>query len=432
MTKKYEIIQEIPIARLFLQFDNPRFEAVENEDEAIERLCLDENVYPLATDIVEEGLNPLEYFAMVPVDSAKRLTAKSSFYVAEGNRRLCAIKLLNDPDRAPAKFKKPFQKLAENWEPISSVPGVVFHDQKRLRTWLDRLHGGEIGGIGRKSWNSEQKQRFAGEGRNQLAQSILDYAEDRGLITKDQRKGKLTTVQRFMSNQLLREAIGIDASDLSNIKITRPADEVDKLLSIFFGDLLNGEKVNSRKNKPQIVEYSREIVSETELSGERHPPRSLGGKKSDASKRSKRKKVPPPPENKYIAHEIEISESLERLDNYKLRSLYHSITDIELKGHCPLIAVGVWSFFETMSAVAGRKNSTDFVAFFSKTKLQSYGLSGQAKPIRSALGRIQEFGNHTKHHPISAAFNGEQINNDMATLKDLVIKCLEEAEQNKT
>ena len=138
------------------------------------------------------------------------------------------------------------------------------------------------------------------------------------------------------------------------------------------------------------------------------------------------------PPNKYIAHEIEISESLERLDNYKLRSLYHSITDIELKGHCPLIAVGVWSFFETMSAVAGRKNSTDFVAFFSKTKLQSYGLSGQAKPIRSALGRIQEFGNHTKHHPISAAFNGEQINNDMATLKDLVIKCLEEAEQNKT
>lgn len=430
MTKQHETIQEIPIARLFLQFDNPRFEPVESEDEAIERLCLDENVYPLATDIVEEGLNPLEYFAMVPVDPTKKLTAKSSFYVAEGNRRLCAIKLLNDPDRAPAKFKKAFQKLSENWTPISSVRGVIFHDQKRLRTWLDRLHGGELGGIGRKRWSSEQKQRFAGEGRNQLAQSILDYAEDRGLITKDQRKGKLTTVQRFMSNQLLREAIGIDASDLSNIKITRPQDEVDKLLTIFFDDLLKGEKVNSRKNKPHIVEYSREIVSRTELSGERPPPRSLGSKKPETSKRSKRKKVSPPPENKYISHEIEISERLERLANYKLISLYHSITDIELKSHCPLIAVGVWSFFETMTACAGRKGSTDFVAYFSKNKLQSYGLGDQDKSIRNALTRIQQFGNNTKHHPISAAFSGEQINNDMATLKDLVIKCLEEAERN--
>jgi len=425
---QYRDIPAVPVNQIFLHLFNPRFEPVETEAEAINRLCTRENVYPLAADIVELGINPLERVALFPLQPAKGKKDRTSYVAAEGNRRLCAIKLLNDPDLAPTKLRAAFKELAEEWKPVRTLPAVLFEDEADVRVWLQRIHGGEQGGIGRRRWNAEQQQRFSGGGRNKLAAEFLDYAQERKLITAEQRKGKLTTVQRFVEKESFREAIGLDGSDPDHLKLTRPKEDFEKLTKVFIADLLKGKDVNSRMNKPEILDYARGLTATKNLSGQRTPPSPIKAPMPKGS--GKKKKAPTPPQQApFIRYELEIADALERLGVHKLQSLYHSITNVDLPPNTPLIAVGVWSFFETLTACAGRDVGTDFSSFFSNQRLANLGFgSGKAlTPLRTALEHIRDYGNNTKHHNVAAVFNGDQLNNDMETLKGVALKTIQEA-----
>jgi hypothetical protein len=155
-------------------------------------LCDKEDVYSLARDIVKLGMNPLELCGVIPADKKK---TGGTFFVAEGNRRICALKLLSDPELAPPKYRKQFAKLAEGWTPAKTVTAVKFEDIETIRIWLDRIHNGPQGGIGRRQWNAEQKARFDGGNKNKASQALLDYAEQEGMIS-----GKVQT-WRFRSMQ---------------------------------------------------------------------------------------------------------------------------------------------------------------------------------------------------------------------------------------
>ncbi|MCK0096705.1 hypothetical protein MWU60_14080 [Yoonia sp. F2084L] len=81
--------------RIFLDLENPRVaNPFESEDDAIAWLCDNEDVLTLAKDIREIGPNPLELVAVMKKGS-------NAYVALEGNRRVCALMLLNDPDRAP-------------------------------------------------------------------------------------------------------------------------------------------------------------------------------------------------------------------------------------------------------------------------------------------------------------------------------------------
>jgi hypothetical protein len=105
-------VQTISVDRIFLDLANPRHKPYKTESEVIEYLCREEYVFALAKDIVKIGLNPLELFALIPLDKEKG--SRRTFMVAEGNRRMCAIKLLHDPDLAPAKLRKDYAKMAQD------------------------------------------------------------------------------------------------------------------------------------------------------------------------------------------------------------------------------------------------------------------------------------------------------------------------------
>jgi hypothetical protein len=349
----------------------------------------------------------------------------TSFVVAEGNRRMCAIKLLNDPDLAPAKQRKDFEKLAETAPKVSEVLAVVFDDKSQVDTWLDRIHGGVQGGIGRKPWNAEQKTRHIGDKKNVLAQVILDYAEKRSFISSTDRKGKLTTAQRYLGNTLLREALGIDNSNIEDISRNRPGNDFDLLLKTFMADLVSGV-VHSRSNSEDIKEYSRNLGTTEGLTGKRTAPESL----SLAAAGKKRRRSPKEPQRpKHITYEEEISKKLKAIPSYKLEKIYYSICDISLEAHTPLISVGTWSFFECLTAQCGRNSTVAFHDFLSKQKLNTMGFPDResVNSIRQALQRISIYGNTTKHHDKSANFNGEQLANDMDTLKEVICKLAEEA-----
>lgn len=418
-------IKMIPVDRVYLDLENPRHEPMETQDEVIDFLLKDEQVLQLAADIAKHALNPLDLFAVVENEGGGK---NETYTVAEGNRRLCAIMLLNDPDLAPAKKRKDFERLSNSADYIpSEITAIVFDNTDDGKLWIERLHGGQQGGIGRKNWNAEQKNRYTGSSKNAVAQALLDVAEEQDLITAEDRKRKLTTVQRYMNNSHVREAMGIDISNPDGISRTRSVKDFKHLLQRFIIDLLDGE-VNSRKNKDDITAYARELGAMEGLSHKRMSPVLIQDdtKKAGKKKTVKRRK---PLKQPRVSYNEDIDEAIRGIPSYKLESLYTSLITLKYTDHAPLLAIGLWAFIETLTSLCGRKDSVDIIGFLSKQKLSSLGVTGQSdsKAIRGALNRIVEHGNTTKHHKISASFSGEQMSNDVETITQIIIALAEEA-----
>ena len=185
--------------------------------------------------------------------------------------------------------------------------------------------------------------------------------------------------------------------------------------------------MNSRSKAKKIEDYSRELGTTPGLLGARVAPESLSAKRPKGSRTRRKPKKPLRP--KHITYELEISRKLKAIPSYKLEKVYYSICEIGLEDHTPLISVGVWSFFECLTALCGRVPATSFPDFLSKDKLNKLGfLEREAVgSIRQALQRISIYGNTTKHHDKSANFSGEQLANDMDVLKELILKLADEA-----
>ena len=433
--RQHEVVE---VDRIFLYEENPRHEPLETEDEVIEQLCKDEQVYNLARSIAEAGTNPLELSGVISLKGSGKGAAKKAYQVWEGNRRVCAIKLLNDPDRSPPHLRRDFARLAAgSYTPVRKLPVVVFDDHDDLKYWMAIIHGGVQEGVGRRSWDAQQKQRHFGSDRNKAALAILDASQAFGFISKEEREGKLTTVQRFLNRTIVQDAIGIDAGNKDDITYNRPLDDLKKQLARFIGDLKRGVKVTSRHNRDQVDAYGRDLARNTNISGDRIQPLSLSAAATAAAsgvKKPKRAQKPKRPKKKdHIAWDKTLSLALENSANDKLQTLYYSLCSIRLEAHCPLVTIGMWAFIESLAAWAGKGSEVGFPDYFSNQRLSDFGL-GHGKglgPIREALTRISKNGNATKHHQVSAAFDGKQLANDVATITPLLLKTLESIASKK-
>lgn len=423
-------LEQIEVERIFLYEENPRHEPIESEPEIIEHLCKDEQVFNLARSISEAGTNPLAPLGVVQMTGSSK---KKTYQVWEGNRRVCAIKLLNDPDLAPAHLRKDFTRLASTYTPIKKINAVIFDDHDDLKFWMGITHNGAQAGVGRLDWDAQQKARHFGTNRNRVALAVLDAAEEMGLISKDERGGKLTTAQRYLNRSVVKEALGIDTSNPDNVAFNRPIEDLKKQLGKFIHDLKEGIRVNSRNNQAQIDQYGRSLARNPGLTGERIEPLSLATAAAASSARTKRKAKPKKLRKlTHLEFDRALATALEAIESGKLENLYNSICTVRIE-HTPLLTIGLWAFVESLTALAGRNPDTDFVAYFSNQKLAEHGFGSGKKlvPIRSALTRLQQNGNATKHHEIAASFDGKQLSNDLATITPLLIKTIESIASEK-
>lgn len=426
--------RNIDVERIFLDLSNPRHEPFTTQDLAIDFLCKNENVLQLARDIKKHGLNPLERFAVTRQDGGTKDTKDTVYVVAEGNRRLCALMLLNDTELAPASVRPTFEKLANGWVPVDKVPAVIFEDQDDLNLWLERTHQGQQGGVGRKPWDAAQKQRHSGDNKNKVALALLDYAVEKGMISAEDQKGKITTIQRYVGNPLVRAALGIDVSNPDELSRTNSPEDFQLLAGKFFKDLVGPEpKVTSRSNKADIEKYAHEL---TALDGQtRERIESTPILEEETPVKKPRKATPPKNvKAKKLPYSAELAAALKALNSWKLEHLYNSLCTVSLQENTPLLAVGLWSLVECLTAQAGRTDGTSFEAYLAAHRLQTLGLGdkGKTKSMREAIARIQAFGNSTKHDGTAAAFNSDQLANDLETTTPLLIKVAEDANAPKS
>ncbi len=422
--------EEIPLSKLFLDLQNPRFEPVKDEAAAIAHLAKDEKVSALAEDIVRQGgLNPLEIIGVILATGIKASSKK--YTVVEGNRRICALKLLGDPDLAPPEFRKRFTKLAEKWKEAKSLNALVFKSREEAKPWLERLHEGEKDGVGRRAWDAPQKQRFTGTAKNAPAMLLLDYAVEEGWVSKEETDGLLTTIQRFINNPVLRNQLGIAGTDREVLRRDRPQEDFNKLAERFIKDAATSKnapmkmrKVHSRANGEDIVTYANNLIQNVSTSGERIEPEVVNGDGSSSQKKKQSRKTRPrPPEvPQTLHHDQALYDSLKKIKNRKLIEIYYSICSIELESHPVLISVGVWSFFECLSAMAGRNDGIPFTGFLSKSFIQNE--CGQtkdaAKAVVTAVEAISRRGNESKHHLYAGSYDPKEINNNWVVTQCVV------------
>ncbi|MCT6819484.1 MAG: hypothetical protein M3009_03295 [Bombella apis] len=449
--------KNVKIDRMYLDWSNPRHDPFDSDAETIEYLCDNENIYQLACDIKKHGLVPLERFALTRMNGDKKDNENTDYKVAEGNRRLCALKLLRDPDLAPRKKRHLYKKLAEGWEhPIEQIPAVIFEDENDLNLCLERTHLGFQDGVGRKPWSAVQKERHSGGAKYSIAFALLKYGKRKGMISVEQEKGRISTIQRYVSNPALRSSLGLDTGNSGTVRRVVTAEDFELLVRKFFQDLLAAEsKITSRANSEVIKKYAQELSllegqsrqpidppvfilddEEESVEGYGSVGSAGGGKSKNGRRKDNRKKDRVKPNKNtspdFIPCSKALSKALKSVGSWKIEHLYNSICNVRLKENTPLLAVGVWSLIECLTSRAGRNDGQNFHAFLSPDLLHTYGLGkkSETKDIRDTVERIQKCGNTTKHHDIAATFNSDQLVNDWEVVTPLLIKVAESVQDS--
>jgi hypothetical protein len=355
------------------------------------------------------------------------------YTVVEGNRRICAIKLLNDPDLAPPEHRKRFKKLAEKWRETKSLDVIVFASRDVAKPWLERLHEGEKDGVGRKAWNPQQKERFTGNSKNAQAMRLFDLAVKEGWVDKDETDGLLTTVQRFINNPVFRNQLGIAGTDREVLRRSRPQHDFNRLAEQLIKDATTSKTapmkdrlVHSRANGKDIENYANNLALMVPTSGERIEPEIVNsdGNSNEKTKQTRRTKPKPPEVPQSLSYEKEIYASLKAIRNQKLTDIYYSICSLELANHSVLISVGLWSFLECLTAMAGRTETSSIQGYLSKSFVQNdCGVTKDAsKGVVAAVETICRRGNDSKHDVFAGSYEPKEINNNW-----VVIGCVVEA-----
>lgn len=303
----------VPFNKLHFDPMNPRGEPEDDEEKIRFLYGGQEETKVLAAHIAENGQNPLDRLAIVAHPKLP-----GHYVVREGNRRLCAMQLLRDPQRAPsAATRKAFERLAESGRKIPDlIQAVFFNEKPKARIWMSVKHEGPQGGLGTLTWGATQKVRFNKEGEtgttrpknpNRQAETLLTYAVSKGLITAEERKLiSITTITRYLPS--VRSALALlNNEDCTTNAIT---SEFDKVLKRFLKDALesadeaNQSPVNSRSKKENREKYAESLrqqgVSPRDRSQSPHDPSKSESSKPAARPSSKSRSATNPAKRKYL------------------------------------------------------------------------------------------------------------------------------------
>lgn len=239
--------KQLLLTNLLLNIENPRFDLVGNQREALEVMINDQSdkIYNLAKDIVEVGvLNPSELIIVTPSESDKKL-----FVVLEGNRRVTTLKILTTPELISTShilFYKKIKPLAERFKlnPISEVQCAIFSNADEANKWIKLKHTGENDGIGIVRWDAQQVARFEErvEGTSPLALQAIDFLRREDSVDESLKERlkdvPSTNLDRLLKDKSVQSLIGLSIKD-NRLQTNLKRKEVVKGLTKIIKDLID-------------------------------------------------------------------------------------------------------------------------------------------------------------------------------------------------
>lgn len=260
---------DVKVTSLMLDLENPRLPiGARSQSEAIHAMLRAEGpkTLALAKSIAVEGLSPIDRLLAMPVSGEN-----NRFIVLEGNRRLTAITILDEPALADAVLKAGQMKNLKKWSVeyrsrsgVKMVPVAVFDSRKEADIWIERRHRGHQGGVGVVPWGATESARFDARrhGKSSPELQILDFVSEHADMEESIRDKlhnvSITNLKRLISDRDVRKALGIDLSPDGRVSQRFPDKEVLKGLVKIIQDLAHEDikvaDIYTAKDRKKYVE----------------------------------------------------------------------------------------------------------------------------------------------------------------------------------
>ena len=258
----------ILVDQLLVDTKNPRLPEMQIAQEDAIRLMIKTQggkIFSLAQHLAENGTNPASLPIVIPASDYDGM-----YYVLDGNRRLTAIRLLEQPslangildDSTYSKVKILSSKHGSN--PLKELNCIVFSDRDEADPWIQLIHRGQSQGAGLVEWDGQVAARYderkgIGERGAPAALQILDLIKDHKTLSQKTREkienGKfpITNLTRLINTPYVRKKIGLQ---IKNDSIDSFEDKTIKSLAQIVEDLGTEYKtVTDIKRLEHRIEY---------------------------------------------------------------------------------------------------------------------------------------------------------------------------------
>jgi ParB-like nuclease family protein len=262
---------------LRLDPENPRLpESTKprGQDELVKLLANDYSLKELGRSLADNGFFSEEPLAAIR-DSESR---KGEYIVIEGNRRLAALKLLNEPAlRNRLKLDEWSEIAAKKRFDLTKVPVIAYHEREELLTFMGFRH---ITGV--KPWEPLAKARFihslidehgmdfqqaarrVGSKPNAIRQHYMAYrvylqARDQFSIDVAGLENAYGVFTRAMSSAPLKKYIGITSAKEETERPTALATPVPKARAENLKEFVSW--IAGSEDRPAVISDSREITT---------------------------------------------------------------------------------------------------------------------------------------------------------------------------
>jgi hypothetical protein len=233
---------QIPLADLLLDVENPRLSMPNiGQREAQRELAKLQlrKFQMLAADIIKHGVNPADLPIVMPFEDDLR-----RYVVLEGNRRLVALRSLENPDLMVGAVTAPIlnalRKLSVSYQenPIEYLNCLVVKNRAEADHWIELRHSGLLEGAGIMPWGSDEADRFRARGSKRKPHTqALDFLEERGVLTPEKRRRvPATSFKRLIDTSAVRDKLGIDVQN-KELVLLGGAKQVAKALMFIIDDL---------------------------------------------------------------------------------------------------------------------------------------------------------------------------------------------------
>lgn len=260
----------VSLVNLIMDKTNPRHPDLNSQREIIDWMISGNNktgekLFNLAKDILKHGINPAEKVVITKEKNDK------DYVVLEGNRRVTAIKLLNNPDIAPNDaWKKRFRSIiTDSYQQIKEISCIYYRNPEDAFHFIELKHMGEANGVGIVPWDSEQKARHAKRVNRkkgaQKALSLIDHIRSSPLYEESVKQVSknefpLTTLDRLLSDVDFRAFLGLGIDADGNVVYTIDPQEAKKPISKVIEDFGTGKKkvrdvINKKARELYINEF---------------------------------------------------------------------------------------------------------------------------------------------------------------------------------
>ena len=208
---------------------------------------------------------------------------KDKYVVLDGNRRLTAVKALENPelfvDAVENRVLIGIRRLSKDYqaEPIESVMCVVMRDREEAHPWIELRNTSQLEGAAGVPWQPDEIARFRARTEGlPIDSQAMNFLERRGDISFEVRhRIPMTSYRRLLQTPEIRAKVGVEFEG-GKLKILATEDAVAKALLYIARDLdpeskkIKTEDIYTRKQRLKYAEGLPKdvVVTPTHKSGQ--------------------------------------------------------------------------------------------------------------------------------------------------------------------